>query len=390
MGKFVRLVNDSIIDVFFLKIEDISHCYYHFENYAPNSFDDSELHCSGTGFPKQCSNSFIGIEAFDDRQEVVLYCYKRCTRNLGCEVPCLAFSESQHTLAVLEDDLQSPSLGVNPVCFKEVKREVCGDESVPLSLFAASEKEKTHPGVSENDISCSIIAFEFAAVFDLLSCLQQLDKRRSCKIFPFKTVFGAALFSDLDHSKVVASNTAAVYKFYNLRAGEPAVGQNVAETDTFLYSTLNHVNGKCNLAEAVFFNALPYGSFFRTRLTVSGCKLTCCHAEVVLLPRLAHQCKIQHHLAYAVCDGKRQSLKAKYRLVFDMREYAPHEFKALSRLAEIRVIDNQAGGAPLVIAANTDLVPELHVEMVKQFAPIDSVILGKTVEHIFSATHHAA
>jgi hypothetical protein len=73
-----------------------------------------------------------------------------------------------------------------------------------------------------------------------------------------------------------------------------------------------------------------------------------------------------------------------------MREYAPHEFKALSRLAEIRVIDNQAGGAPLVVAANTDLIPELHVEMVKQFAPIDSVILGKTVEHIFSATHHAA
>jgi len=30
MGKFVRMINNGIIDVFSLKIEDISHCYYHF------------------------------------------------------------------------------------------------------------------------------------------------------------------------------------------------------------------------------------------------------------------------------------------------------------------------------------------------------------------------
>lgn len=143
MCKFLGLVDNSIIDVLVRKVEDTCQCYHHFENCAPDSFCNSELHSSGACFPEQGSNRLVGVESLDDGKQVVLYGGKRSACDLGSEIPSLALAESQQALAVLEDDLQGPSLGINPVCLKEVKGPVCRDESVPGPLLAASDEEET-------------------------------------------------------------------------------------------------------------------------------------------------------------------------------------------------------------------------------------------------------
>lgn len=196
MCKLIRLIDDSIVDFLVRDVEDVGQCNDHLQNSAPYSFHYCEFHCSRACFSEQGSYGLVCVEPLYYGQQVVLYGGKRSASNLGCKIPCLAFAKSEKALAVLEDDFQRPSLGINPVGLEEVKRQVCRDKSVPGSLL---------PG-----------------------------------------------------------------------------------------------------------------------------------------------------------------------------------------LAEISIIDNQAGGAILVVTANTYLGPELQCEMIKQLAPVNPVILGETVEHVFPATNHAA
>ena len=270
MCKFLRLVDDSIVNLFVRKVKDVSECYHHFENRPPDSFCDCEFHSPRACFPEQCADGLVRIEPLDYGKQIVLYCGQRGACNLGCEIPRLALAESKKGLAVLEDDFQSPPLGINPVCIEEVKRHVRGYESVPGTLFAASDKEETDLRARKDDIGRGIVAFELAAVLDLLSCLKQFDKRRCGKVFAFKPVFGASFLSNLDHSKIIAAYVAAADETYDLGASEPAVGQDVAETYTLPYGALDHVNGKFNLAEAVFSDAFLNGRISGTGLAVSG------------------------------------------------------------------------------------------------------------------------
>ena len=43
MCKFLRLVDDSIVNLFVRKVKDVSECYHHFENRTPDSFCDCEF-----------------------------------------------------------------------------------------------------------------------------------------------------------------------------------------------------------------------------------------------------------------------------------------------------------------------------------------------------------
>ena len=120
----------------------------------------------------------------------------------------------------------------------------------------------------------------------------------------------------------------------------------------------------------------------------SACNLGC------KIPRLtlaeSQQGEVKHHLAYAVSDGKRKGLETKDGLVLNMREDTTHKFETLPGLAEISIIDYQAGGAVLVVAADTYPGPQLKGKVVQQLAPVDSGILDETVEHVFSTANHAA
>ena len=389
MCKFLRLVDDSIVNLFVRKVKDVSECYHHFENRTPDSFCDCEFHSPRACFPEQCADGLVRIETLDYGKQIVLYCGQRGACNLGCEIPRLALAESKKGLAVLEDDFQSPPLGINPVCIEEVKRHVRGYESVPGTLFAASDKEETDLRARKDDIGRGIVAFELAAVLDLLSCLKQFDKRRCGNVFAFKPVFGASFLSNLDHSKIIAAYVAAADETYDLGASEPAVGQDVAETYTLPYGALDHVNGKFNLAEAVFSDAFLNGRISGTGLAVSGIEFPVRHAEIFVLSGFAHQCKVKHHLADTVRYGKRQGLETENGLVMDMGENAPHEFELLACLTEVRIIDYQAGGTFLVVTANTDLVPKLKCDLIQNPAPVSPGIPGETVEHILNATDDA-
>lgn len=390
MGKLFRLIDYSVVDFLICDVEDAGHGNDHLHNCAPNSFHYCQFHCSGAGFSEQGSYSFICIKPPYDGQKVVLYSGKRSACNLGCKIPRLTLAESQQALAVLEHDFQRPSLGINPVGFEELQLKVCGDQSVPCALPAASYEEKADLGVRKDDISHGVVAFELAAVPDLLPSLKKFDKCGGSKVIAFKTVFGASLLANLNHTEVVTADMPACGEPYYISAGKPAVSQNVAETHTFPYGAPYHVNGKFDLALTVFVDTFLDGSVFRACLAVSSGKFLCRHTEVAFLAGLAQQGEVKHHLAYAVSDGKRKGLETKDGLVLNMREDTTHKFETLPGLAEISIIDYQAGGAVLVVAADTYPGPQLKGKVVQQLAPVDSGILDETVEHVFSTANHAA
>lgn len=66
-----------------------------------------------------------------------------------------------------------------------------------------------------------------------------------------------------------------------------------------------------------------------------------------------------------------------------------NDFHTPSSLGIIRVINYQTRRSCLMVTTNLKVVPKLKVDMIKKFTPIDAVVLHKTVEHIFFATHKA-
>ena len=73
----------------------------------PDSFGDRKLNYSICGLMKQTTNSFIGMEAFDCTQNIVLERRDRYAGNLWCKVSGLGFTQAKQAFGFLEKVMES-------------------------------------------------------------------------------------------------------------------------------------------------------------------------------------------------------------------------------------------------------------------------------------------
>ena len=179
MTEFVRPIHKHIKDLFILDIEALYDFSYNLMYYIPDSLRESKFHAPFGSIHKESSNGFMVGEAFSRGEDVVLHgrdgghCYLRG------EVPHLVLAQSEVLLALLEDDFQGPTSGVNPVGFKEVKLAIGGNESVPLSpLVTLAEEQadvalcKGHVnrdviGIPDGGYTCTLFCYIISTCFEL-------------------------------------------------------------------------------------------------------------------------------------------------------------------------------------------------------------------------------
>ena len=95
MSQFVRLIDQSIIDFFVQKAEDLSYCRDQFLKNTPYLLGDRELYGLSGNLPEESADGFVVSEAFGDGEDVVLQRAQRRGCNLRCEAGTLAFAEPQ-------------------------------------------------------------------------------------------------------------------------------------------------------------------------------------------------------------------------------------------------------------------------------------------------------
>ena len=164
MTEFVRPIHEHIKDLFILDIEALYDFSYNLKYYIPDSLRESKFHAPFGSIHKESSNGFMVGEAFSRGEDVVLHgrdgghCYLRG------EVPHLVLAQSEVLLALLEDDFQGPTSGVNPVGFKEVKLAIGGNESVPLSPLVTLAEEQADVALCKGHVNRDVIASQTAAI----------------------------------------------------------------------------------------------------------------------------------------------------------------------------------------------------------------------------------
>ena len=111
MVHLIRSVNHRIIDVLIGQTEEVCYCYDQFLESSPYPFYNRQFQRILGSFFKEFSHRLIGYKSFYNGKDVVSQRGQGCYRNLRGKIVCLAFSESQQSLRLLEDDFQGPSLG---------------------------------------------------------------------------------------------------------------------------------------------------------------------------------------------------------------------------------------------------------------------------------------
>lgn len=90
---------------------------------------------------KDGTNGFIRFKSLYRAKYVVLHQGQCKTGNLCREVHRLAFAHFKQTFTVMICDFRSPAHGVNSICLKEVKAQVCSEQSIPLPLRPRLQKK---------------------------------------------------------------------------------------------------------------------------------------------------------------------------------------------------------------------------------------------------------
>ena len=390
MSKLVRFINQGIHDFFITGGEYFGDGCHQFENRLPYSFADGQLVAVLVDLSEEFADSLVVHESLHGRKDVVLERHEGRACNLCSKVSRLAFPKSEQTLAFLEDDLQGPASGVDPVCLEESQREVSREQSAPWTTLAATNEEEPDMRACKDDIGTHVPALELAAVLLLTPLVQFPDDGRSRKVLALKAVPGLALLTDLYHSDVVALDMTGAYELDDLGACEPAVSQHIAEAYLLPDSPANHLYGEVNLAHRVLDNAGLDGSVLIPLYTIPCGEFLLAHAVVALPAPLAQDGKVEQHLADAVGNAEEESLEAEDAAVLKMGVDTPDILHATPCLREVRVVNHQAGIARLVVAADDDLRPKLVDDVVHQLAPVGTAIVEELIEHIFATTKLAA
>ncbi len=389
MSQIIRFVNDCIEDLFLFNGEDLGHYFHHFKDNTPYPLRYGEFHTRVLHIPEDSANGLITGESLGQGKQIVLQGRDRGCGKLRSEVPGLALAHTQQPLGFLEEDLEGPAHGINPIGFQELQGEVGSHYSIPGFLFSLHEIE-TYICAREANVCGNILTTQLAASSGFTSGFKKIDKCPGGEFLPFKTVLGNSLLPDLDHPQVMALDMPGMYEANHLGASEPAVGKQVFKADALSDGSLYHGYHQLDLALLVLFCPRYNGGRFISILGKPRFELPVAHAEVVLLALLPEDGEVEYELALSIRDAQEEGFETKDRLVSQVRIYPADVLNTPSRLGKVGIVDHQAHSLMLVVTSHANLVPYLNGEVIEDLAPIIGLVVHETVENILFAAKEVA
>lgn len=390
MGEFLGLINENLHDILIRKLEDVCKCNDYLHDSLPYTLCDGEFESVFSHIPEESSYGFIRMETFDSGEDVVLQGHDGCMRYQLCEVTSLTLTQSEQLLCLLMYDFLRPSAAVYFICLKEINSCVGRNQSPPRTALATADEEQAHAKTVILDVSCDVPAFKFVAIFHHLAVFKMPDERRSSEVLLAEPVLRPSLFSDLEHTQIVAFEVARVDEADNLLAGEPTVGKEILKADAFSDGTAYHLYGERNLVCIILSDTFHGRLCIITLLREMGRQFLLGHAVVALLSLLPDNGKVEKHLAHTIGDAHDESLETEDTLVLKVRVHASDVLHPLASLGKVGVINHQAGNLPFMVRADRNLVPQLQRDMIHQFAPVCTGITQKIIEHVLPTTQKVA
>ena len=148
MIEFIRAIDKHIDDMFILDAEAFRDFTDELKHHVPDSLGESEFDATNGGILEESPHGLVVGEAPGRGEQVVLHGCDGGHCNLGGEVAHLVLAQPEILLVLLEDDLQGPAHGADPVGLEEAELAVRGDEPAPLALLVplAEEQPYAAPG----------------------------------------------------------------------------------------------------------------------------------------------------------------------------------------------------------------------------------------------------
>ena len=348
-----------------------------------------QLESVACGFTEESAYGFVGLKPLHRAKYVILHHGQREAGNLRREVYALTSAEVEQLLAIVISHLGSPASSIRPVCLQETEREVCGKQSVPISLSTSLREEQAHGGTCKLHVDSAVCAPQCPVVLGEALFLEFLDNLVGCQVAPLGVVLGLAKF---DHTYQVALDVSACNQANKVCTGKPAVNEQIVKADATLDGILHHLNGLVYLRHRVLLDAL-LDSLSAMILAISGLALLVRQSLLLvwLATLLTMKREVKEQLAHAIAQEQRQTFVAKDALMLDMGEHLANKLTLTSALWSVCVIDNQADRlVVLSLCAAADLTQQLEVHRIKQFAPLDITVIHKTIEHVLLTTEQAA
>ena len=386
MSQLFGFIDNDLIDFFIEESEELRNFGNDFLKVTPDLLCHAQLHGFFGNLPEESTDRFIITEASGHRKDVISDGTDCGVGNLGSEVGALALAKTQILFAVLYDHLQAPSSGVDFPRLEEVQRDVGGQQAVPLTLPASLYKVDPDRHAVKLCIGHDIIRPKLAAVFDLfvLLCFSCKGRGADFSVFCLETGLSLALVrgADLYHSEPMALHMTGFYKPYDVGTGEPAVGQNVFESDLVFDCPPYHLFGKFNLGHPVFALSflIQIGVSFKT---LASLDFLVAEPMIAFLSGFSYQRKIKKELRPAVSYGHKKTFEPEHTFVFKMGIYPADIFHRPAGLVEVRVIYDKAGILTLGVRPHPYLVPQLGGYAPQSLSPGHRRIGDKAVEHIF-------
>lgn len=176
--------------------------------------------------------------SFDYQQYVVLYEGDGHGGFLCVEVPRLALPKAEKPLTLVISHLHGPAHLVGPVCCEEVQGQVCGQQCVPFAFPAPLAEEQAYRLSPERDVDIAVDAVQEAASLHALSLFQPTYNLFRRKVAEFRVV---KRVPHPDHAQQMAHDMAGEDKLDQRGVGEPAVHEQVVETDAVPYGMADHL-----------------------------------------------------------------------------------------------------------------------------------------------------
>lgn len=382
MSQFVRLIDQSIIDFFVQKAEDLSYCRDQFLKNTPYLLGDRELYGLSGNLPEESADGFVVSEAFGDGEDVVLQRAQRRGCNLRCEAGTLAFAEPQIGLAILEHDFKSPASGIYLPSFEEIQPGVGSKQSVPFAMTCTADEEYPYRHASERSVKHEVVAFESAAVLREFKFLAKFHKCGSGEVSMFGLVFCLAVLADLYHAEPMAFDVPAMDEPDNILVGKPAVGQDIAKLYAPADGSPYHLFGQFYLGHVIFLFSLTK----RLAVMFGGAtpfEFYGTHAIVAFLALLSDYGEIKKNLGNSVGDSHAETFEPEYRLVGEMGMDTTDFLNRPASLLMVGVVKNQTDVPGFMVGTHVYAVPQLDGYMPQSLSPVYIGIFHKPIEDIF-------
>lgn len=281
-----------------------------------------------------------------------------------------------------------PSSGVKPEGLFGVNARICGYHGVPGAFPSPVEEQPyIHPCIS--GVDGGVVVSDGACILDGLELHEFPDDVRSGKLAYAGVIFG---LSHLDHTDEVALEVTAVDELEQFRAGEPAVNEEIVETDAFHDGSAEHSDCVRDLALNHFglpsIHFLVLGAFLLVLcgLLFSGKPLW----PVFVLAGLCLYGAVKHELGLSVSVAEEHGLESEDALHRGMGKHFPETLGLHSTFRKVGVVDDEATDGAIRISPAAYLADELTVDGVYETSPIDIPVVHKTIEHVLLAGEQLA